>query len=166
MEWMDFMDSLVYCIGERGRCGDKWRETRGGSRGRRRDGWSDGRRRCVAAAGDEAEVERLEGVARAARRTLIDLVGRGTASLASLPIAPVTASPPAPPATTPGELLERRPDVREAEARLRSAEGFGGVDGAFRFGRDGVAERRLEVQEVRGVGAVTVSRCSPCRVMV
>ena len=43
------------------------------------------------------------------------------------------------------------------EARLRSAEGFGGVDGAFRFGRDGVAERRLEVQEVRGGAKVTVS---------
>jgi len=43
------------------------------------------------------------------------------------------------------------------ESRLRSAEGFGGVDGAFRFGRDGVAERSLEVQEVRGGGTVTVS---------
>jgi branched-chain amino acid transport system substrate-binding protein len=43
------------------------------------------------------------------------------------------------------------------EARLRAAEGFGGVDGAFRFGRDGVAERSLEVQELRGGAAVTVS---------
>ena len=43
------------------------------------------------------------------------------------------------------------------EARLRSAEGFGGVDGAFRFARDGVAERSLEVQEVRGGTKVTVS---------
>lgn len=35
--------------------------------------------------------------------------------------------------------------------------GFGGVDGAFRFGRDGVAERALEVQEIRGGTVVTVS---------
>ena len=43
------------------------------------------------------------------------------------------------------------------EARLRSGEGYAGVDGAFRFGRDGVAERALEVQEVRSGGAVVVS---------
>jgi len=43
------------------------------------------------------------------------------------------------------------------EARLRSGEGYGGVDGAFRFGRDGVAERALEVQEIRGGTTVTVS---------
>ncbi|MBC9033108.1 penicillin-binding protein activator [Sphingomonas sp. JC676] len=35
--------------------------------------------------------------------------------------------------------------------------GFGGVDGAFRFGRDGVADRALEVQEIRGGTIVTVS---------
>jgi branched-chain amino acid transport system substrate-binding protein len=46
---------------------------------------------------------------------------------------------------------------RFPEGRLRSAEGFGGVDGAFRFGRDGIAERRMEVQEVRGGAKVTVS---------
>ncbi|WP_066549156.1 MULTISPECIES: penicillin-binding protein activator [unclassified Sphingomonas] len=43
------------------------------------------------------------------------------------------------------------------EARLREADGFAGLDGAFRFGRDGVAERALEVQEVRGGSIVTVS---------
>ncbi|WP_446740716.1 penicillin-binding protein activator [Sphingomonas sp. CFBP 13720] len=43
------------------------------------------------------------------------------------------------------------------ESRLRAADGFAGLDGAFRFGRDGVAERALEVQEVRTGGAVTVS---------
>ena len=35
--------------------------------------------------------------------------------------------------------------------------GFSGVDGAFRFGRDNIAERQLEVQEVRGGTVVTVS---------
>lgn len=43
------------------------------------------------------------------------------------------------------------------EARLRDADGFAGIDGAFRFGRDGVAERALEVQEVRGGAPVVVS---------
>jgi len=43
------------------------------------------------------------------------------------------------------------------EARLRDAGGFAGIDGAFRFGRDNVAERALEVQEIRGGTTVTVS---------
>ena len=43
------------------------------------------------------------------------------------------------------------------EARLRDSDGFAGIDGAFRFGRDGVAERALEVKEIRGGATVTVS---------
>lgn len=46
---------------------------------------------------------------------------------------------------------------RFPEAALSDRGGFAGLDGAFRFGRDGVAERALEVQEVRSGGAVTVS---------
>ena len=46
------------------------------------------------------------------------------------------------------------------EGRLRDAGGFAGIDGAFRFGRDGLAERALEVQEVRG-GAVEVVSPAP-----
>lgn len=46
------------------------------------------------------------------------------------------------------------------EARLRSGEGYAGIDGAFRFGRDGVAERALEVQEIRG-GTTTVVSPAP-----
>ena len=42
-------------------------------------------------------------------------------------------------------------------ARLTDRDGFSGLDGAFRFGRDGVAERALEVQEIRGGQTVTVS---------
>ena len=68
----------------------------------------------------EAEVVRLEALTRTSRRTLLALVGRGAAPLSSLPVEAVTAAPPPPPAVTPGELLRRRPDVREAEARLRS----------------------------------------------
>ncbi|HVQ08404.1 MAG TPA: penicillin-binding protein activator [Allosphingosinicella sp.] len=40
---------------------------------------------------------------------------------------------------------------------LREAEGFSGVDGAFRFGRDGVADRALEVREVTATGTNVVS---------
>lgn len=43
------------------------------------------------------------------------------------------------------------------EGRLRDSDGFAGIDGAFRFGRDGIAERALEVQEIRPGGAMTVS---------
>ncbi len=43
------------------------------------------------------------------------------------------------------------------EARLRDGDGFAGIDGAFRFGRDGIAERALEVQEIQGGTTVTVS---------
>ena len=50
-----------------------------------------------------------------------------------------------------------RPGTEFPEARLRERDGFGGVDGAFRFGRDGVADRALEVQEISGGKTVTVS---------
>ncbi|WP_326522808.1 penicillin-binding protein activator [Sphingomonas sp.] len=46
---------------------------------------------------------------------------------------------------------------RFPEARLSDRDGFAGLDGAFRFGRDGIAERALEVQELRGGTTVTVS---------
>jgi outer membrane protein TolC len=89
---------------------------------------SDAARLESEAATDAAEVERLEGVTRAARRTLLDLVGRGTAPLDTLNVEAAVIAPPAPPTTTPGELLHRRPDVREAEARLRSAAGTLALD--------------------------------------
>ncbi|WP_375392087.1 penicillin-binding protein activator [uncultured Sphingomonas sp.] len=47
--------------------------------------------------------------------------------------------------------------ARFPEPRLRDPDGFSGIDGAFRFGRDGVAERALEVQEIRGGTTVVVS---------
>lgn len=43
------------------------------------------------------------------------------------------------------------------EDRLHDKGGFAGLDGAFRFGRDNVAERALEVQEIRGGATVVVS---------
>jgi hypothetical protein len=50
-----------------------------------------------------------------------------------------------------------RPGTTFPEGRLHDDDGFSGIDGAFRFGRDNVAERALEVQEVRGGDTVTVS---------
>ncbi|MEO7241010.1 MAG: penicillin-binding protein activator [Sphingomicrobium sp.] len=40
---------------------------------------------------------------------------------------------------------------------LSDRDGFAGVDGIFRFGRDGVAERSLEVRQVTASGSITVS---------
>jgi hypothetical protein len=40
---------------------------------------------------------------------------------------------------------------------LTDKDGFAGVDGNFRFGRDGIAERLLEVREVTQNGATIVS---------
>ena len=40
---------------------------------------------------------------------------------------------------------------------LIDKDGFGGVDGSFRFTRDGVAERLLEVRQVTAAGTITVS---------
>jgi branched-chain amino acid transport system substrate-binding protein len=43
------------------------------------------------------------------------------------------------------------------QARLSEPGGFSGIDGAFRFNRDGIAERALEVQQVAGTGLTIVS---------
>jgi branched-chain amino acid transport system substrate-binding protein len=40
---------------------------------------------------------------------------------------------------------------------LQDADGFAGVDGIFRFGRDGTAQRALEVRQVTATGSMTVS---------
>lgn len=67
----------------------------------------------------EAEITRLDASLAVAKRTLLVLLGRGTDPLDSLVIEARADAAPDVPATTPGELLARRPDVREAEARLR-----------------------------------------------
>ncbi|MDQ2892519.1 MAG: penicillin-binding protein activator [Pseudomonadota bacterium] len=43
------------------------------------------------------------------------------------------------------------------EQRLNDKDGFSGIDGAFRFGDDGIAERALEVREIRGGSTALVS---------
>lgn len=50
-----------------------------------------------------------------------------------------------------------RPGTAFPIDRLDDRGGFVGIDGAFRFGRNNIAERALEVKEVRGAGAVVVS---------
>ena len=71
----------------------------------------------------QAQVAALETQLQAARRSLLILVGRGADPVASLALPPAVVVIPAPPATTPGDLLARRPDVRESAARLISATG-------------------------------------------
>uniref|UniRef100_B0SUR1 RND efflux system, outer membrane lipoprotein, NodT family n=1 Tax=Caulobacter sp. (strain K31) TaxID=366602 RepID=B0SUR1_CAUSK len=71
----------------------------------------------------QAQVEDLQGQLNAARRTLLILIGRGIDPLASLPIDAALDTAPPIPATVPDALLARRPDVREAQARLTSASG-------------------------------------------
>jgi NodT family efflux transporter outer membrane factor (OMF) lipoprotein len=71
----------------------------------------------------QAAAADLESQLHAARRTLLVLVGRGTDPLENLPVPASAGAPPTVPASVPGALLARRPDVREAAARLRSAAG-------------------------------------------
>lgn len=71
----------------------------------------------------QAQAADYESQLQAARRSLLILVGRGVDPVASLNVEAALAEPPAIPATVPGALLERRPDVREAQARLASAAG-------------------------------------------
>jgi multidrug efflux system outer membrane protein len=76
-------------------------------------------------AGDEAaarsQVEDLKAQEHAARRLLLILVGRGPEPVENLVLAADVPDPPPLPKAVPGELLARRPDVREADERMRSA---------------------------------------------
>lgn len=72
-------------------------------------------------ASGEAEVVRLEAELRAAKRSLLILIGEPDRTTDSLPIEARLAPPPALPAATPGLILTRRPDVRGAEADLAAA---------------------------------------------
>jgi multidrug efflux system outer membrane protein len=92
------------------------------------------RKRARAGAGPEDEIDRvasgvsqataqaddLEAQMQAARRQLLILIGRGLAPDGSLSVSGDPPAVPPTPATLPSELLSRRPDVREAEFRLRS----------------------------------------------
>ncbi|MGC5799322.1 efflux transporter outer membrane subunit [Sphingomonas sp. NFX23] len=71
----------------------------------------------------EAQAADLAGALDATRRALLVLIGSGTSPLKSLPITATLSAVPDIPSSMPGELLTRRPDVREAQARLQAATG-------------------------------------------
>ncbi|MEO8812891.1 MAG: efflux transporter outer membrane subunit, partial [Caulobacteraceae bacterium] len=70
-----------------------------------------------------SDVEELESQLHNAKRQILILIGRGADPSDSLPIEARAADAPAPPAALPGDLLERRPDILEAAARLRAQRG-------------------------------------------
>ncbi len=78
-------------------------------------------------AGDLAQAESqaagFEAELQATRRTLLVLVGRGIDPTSAVPVTTTVGLIPEVPATVPGALLARRPDVREAEARIWSSVG-------------------------------------------
>ncbi len=69
----------------------------------------------------KSQVDELQAAQHAAQRSLLILVGRGTDPVESLPLAADVPNPPPLPEAVPGEILVRRPDVREADLRMRSA---------------------------------------------
>lgn len=71
----------------------------------------------------KAQAEDLQAQLHAAQRQLLILVGQGIAPTASLPAPALAEDAPPVPTAVPGDLLIRRPDVREAEAHLRSEAG-------------------------------------------
>ena len=80
---------------------------------------SDADRIAGSLAQSHAQVDDLEAQTHAAVRQLLIMIGRGTAPTASLPLTSSLDDPPPIPSAVPGELLARRPDVREAEAKVR-----------------------------------------------
>lgn len=92
------------------------------------------RRKAAAGAGPDDEVDRVAAQSQAsearatdiaaqlddARRELLILVGRDLTRLTDLRVDGAPPAVPATPAALPADLLARRPDVREAEFRLRA----------------------------------------------
>ena len=69
----------------------------------------------------EAQAESFRAQLLAAQRSLLVLIGHGFDKVESLPTSATVGTPPPVPATIPGDLLRRRPDVRAAEWRIVSA---------------------------------------------
>jgi multidrug efflux system outer membrane protein len=82
---------------------------------------SDADRIAGDAATAKSQVENLKAQQHAAARLLLILVGRGSEPVENLPLAAEVPDPPPLPKAVPGELLARRPDVREADEKMRSA---------------------------------------------
>jgi NodT family efflux transporter outer membrane factor (OMF) lipoprotein len=71
----------------------------------------------------EARVADLGSQLHAIRRQLLILIGEAGAPTDSIRLPDRTDDAPLVPSAMPGDLLKRRPDIREAEARLRSQAG-------------------------------------------
>jgi len=71
----------------------------------------------------EAQVQALEAELQAQKRAILVLAGRVVEPTANIQAPPVVGQAPAVPAALPSDLLQRRPDVREAQQRLRSQVG-------------------------------------------
>jgi multidrug efflux system outer membrane protein len=71
----------------------------------------------------QAQAAGLEADLQVERRTLLILAGRIVEPTANIAAPPSVGAAPPVPASLPSQLLGRRPDVRQAEARLRSALG-------------------------------------------
>ena len=84
---------------------------------------SDADRVAADVAQAQAQLEDLQSQLHAARRQLLVLIGRAGASTESIGLRTDVAEAPRPPVALPSELLARRPDVREAEARLKAEAG-------------------------------------------
>ena len=69
----------------------------------------------------QSNVASLTAEEHVAQRLLLILVGRGPEPVESLPLAAAVPDAPPTPQAVPGELLVRRPDVREAEEKMRAA---------------------------------------------
>jgi outer membrane protein, multidrug efflux system len=76
----------------------------------------------------EAQAAGFEAELQAQRRTLLILAGRTIEPTANVAIDTSVGNLPAVPAAIPSELLKRRPDVREAEARVAAAAGRSDAD--------------------------------------
>lgn len=69
----------------------------------------------------EAQAAQIDAELVAAKRALLVLTGAQKARTADVGVTVMLPSAPQPPRTLPGDLLRRRPDIREAEERFRSA---------------------------------------------
>ncbi|MEW5688057.1 MAG: TolC family protein [Pseudomonadota bacterium] len=71
----------------------------------------------------DAQVEALEAQLQIQKRAILVLTGRIVEPTANINATPSVGAAPAVPASLPSELLQRRPDVRQAQAAVRSAAG-------------------------------------------
>ena len=72
----------------------------------------------------QATADDLEGQLHAVERQLLILVGHGIEPTSVLSVPAQVNDPPPTPSAVPGDLLARRPDVREADAHLRASTGL------------------------------------------